>query len=135
MSTENFLEQLGFKKLGKFILKDDLDVELLSATNENGVYVFSSEKNVKYIGETERGFISRIGSYLKPGPRQMTNIRLKEEIKKQLSEGRIVEILFLGETSIKQLDRIKIKDLEISLTRRLLERILIDYFKPEWNLR
>jgi len=134
--NQNWLKQIGFEDVAKFILRNDkLEVFPEITSNEKGVYVFLLNNEIVYVGKTEdkKGLQNRIGLYLIGHKSQKTNKRVKELIKKSLIKGKRIQILFLKQNKIKNLKQIEFYNFGIHLTLKLLERILIEKIKPIWN--
>jgi hypothetical protein len=85
----------------------------------------SGQVRLYYVGESAR-FVRRLRSYLHPGPRQRTALRLHARFNEELQRGRRVELEVL------QFDQIEVAgevfephDLRGTSVRRLLENLLI----------
>lgn len=61
---------------------------------KGGVYAFSIDQDVVYVGVASRSLLQRIYFYGNPGPSQKTNIRLNGLIRETLAEGKDVEVHF-----------------------------------------
>jgi hypothetical protein len=59
---------------------------------EQGVYVFVQRGVAMYVGVATMGLSKRIYFYMRPGPRQLTSIRLKAKILEELQLGEPIEI-------------------------------------------
>ncbi|MGY3621007.1 GIY-YIG nuclease family protein [Bradyrhizobium sp. USDA 10063] len=55
-----------------------------SVPKEVGVYAFAREETVLYVGVATIGLAKRLYWYAKPGPGQITNLRLNEMLKSEL---------------------------------------------------
>jgi hypothetical protein len=131
------LETLGFQNVGQFLLGEGaLGFILRHFSTENGNYVFVIDKRAQYIGETSNGIRHRMRQYRKPGPRQKTNQYVKKMILNELGNNRAVEIWFLDENKIREIEIVAIRNdsfLETKADNKLLERFLIKKLNPEWN--
>ena len=58
-----------------------------------GVYAFVIASKVMYVGVATNSLAQRLYGYTRPGPTQLTNIRLKAQILEHLIDGNRVEIL------------------------------------------
>jgi len=85
LSTFEINGLLSGKKL-RFEKWYPFENSLQHATNENGVYCIKMQNavgrvrgksDIAYIGSATKGFKSRFRGYMKPGPTQKTNIRVK----------------------------------------------------------
>jgi len=134
--SKAWLMKLGFQEVGYFTLQENhINVSLRHASNESGVYAFLIGNDVMYVGETGTGLLNTISSSLRPVPRQKTRLRIKESIMRALRRGQRVDILFIGMSTINELEPIEMAGEKILITRRILERILIDHLRPPWNKR
>jgi len=74
-----------------------LENEALAVSGEiprhPGVYAFVITGQVMYVGVATNSLAQRLYAYTRPGPTQVTNIRLKAHILRQLAAGDQVEIL------------------------------------------
>jgi len=57
-----------------------------------GVYAFAKNNTALYVGVATIGLAKRIYFYGKPGPKQITNLRLNEMLKAELLSGSEIEI-------------------------------------------
>jgi hypothetical protein len=133
MSLE-WLEKNAFLKVGKFIVKlentSGVGVEFIDSkfvnAEENWIYAFRLENEIKYIGETAQTLSKRMRLYYLEARTDSTNANMRERIKKLLSKNQILEIyaqkapwISIGNRDI----QIRV-DLEISMIKEL---------RPEWN--
>jgi hypothetical protein len=89
-----------------------------------------SDRKLVYIGETQALSPRRIRGYLKPGPSQKTNQRLKSEFHKYLEQGLQIRLEVLKFDKIAAGDYILTPgDLDDKHVRRFIEGLLITYYK------
>jgi len=75
----------GFKLSSRWKLSETSELVLdQPVSNEVGVYAFAGEDTVLYVGVATLGLAKRLYFYARPGPRQRTNQRLNELLKKEL---------------------------------------------------
>jgi hypothetical protein len=75
----------GFTFAGRWILTDTGEIALdRPVTNAVGVYAFAMDGVVVYVGVATTALAKRLYFYAKPGPRQLTNLRLNSVIKTEL---------------------------------------------------
>lgn len=88
------LLQGGFSNIGAWQAQED---EVLTVNGEiprrPGVYAFVIAHQVMYVGVATNSLAQRLYAYTRPGPTQVTNIRLKAQILRHLAAGDRVEIL------------------------------------------
>ncbi|NTV26488.1 MAG: GIY-YIG nuclease family protein [Chlorobiaceae bacterium] len=125
------LFDIGFQVVGHWILTDGiLKFQLDRMQNESNVlYAFVVDGDVKYIGKTTQLLNRRMYGYMKPGPKQSTNIKNRANILTLLEKGRVVLILALSDNGLHHYG-----DFHINLAAGL-EDDLIAKLSPEWNGR
>lgn len=82
----------------------------------------NSDGSVAYIGESEQSLRTRIKQYIKPGPTQNTNKKVRDAQQKLTIDG---DFFYLEYT-----DQIKGYDLIIQRERKLAEALLQGYYRP-----
>jgi hypothetical protein len=124
------LETLGFVHCGTFHCADDfLSTQLTTNKNDNNVlYAFTIDSEVKYVGKSTKGLKKRIYFYCKPGPSQSTNIRLNKLIREMINNGKKVEIYCYFDAG-----KLRKGDFSINVAAGLEDGI-IEALKPEWNI-
>ena len=122
----------SFKKIGEY-LKPNADPEYIQYIGKSKskvvpiVYLFVVNKEIKYIGESRRGY-SRPLSYNK---NKVMN-RQREAINKSLKAGNLVEVYALEIPN----QKIKVNGMEIdNYLAQDYEKALIEKFRPSWNGR
>lgn len=133
MSLE-WLENNGFKKIGKFIAKPQNDsgigteFEDTKFVNEeqNWVYAFRLGDEIKYIGETAQTLAQRMRLYCAESHKGSTNTQMRERLKKLIEDNQTVDIYAQQAPWVNIGNRcLQIRvDLEISMIQEL---------RPEWN--
>jgi predicted GIY-YIG superfamily endonuclease len=137
------LEKLAFKKVGSFEIKRKKGRKIKFIANDvsdykkPGVYILCENNSIKYIGECE-DFRKRMRNYEIPPNGAKTSERINKLIYNAIIKGNEISVDFLEEKAIKKLKvRLFNKGDEVLSVkkpdRKLLERILINKFKPEWN--
>ncbi|WP_324742791.1 GIY-YIG nuclease family protein [Tsuneonella sp. CC-YZS046] len=92
--TKSYLLTCGFKMCATWRLSSGEVIEFdCRLPTERGVYAFCKGDVVQYIGVAAKGIAKRLYFYTRPGPRQITNIRINAIIKSELAQGRKLEIL------------------------------------------
>lgn len=122
----------NFKKIGEY-LKPNADPEYIEYIGKTKskvvpiVYLFVVNKEIKYIGESRRGY-SRPLSYNK---NKVMN-KQREAINKSLKAGNLVEVYALEIPN----QKIKVNGMEIdNYLAQDYEKALIKKFRPSWNGR
>lgn len=132
------LKILGFQKVGDFfIINDELSFRVIDFQKDTGVYLFLIDGKIKYIGETQSEIQRRMYGYKNPGPSQRTNQRVKKKLLGQLQRMKTCTIWFMPENKIQELKVLLVRaksQKEVLVDSKLLERLMITMFKPEWNL-
>lgn len=93
-----------------------------------GVYAFSIDEEVVYVGLASRSLAQRIYFYGNPGPSQRTNIRLNALIREALAQGKDVEVHFVCPPSFDW------NSFTVSGPEGLEAGMIQSYFLP-WNVR
>lgn len=135
---QNELKRLGFQKVGEFfIINDELDFNLIGFQKDIGVYLLLIDGIIKYVGVTQNELRRRIYGYKNPGPSQKTNLRIKKKLMEHLQRMKTTTIWFMPEKEIQELKVLLFRvesQKEVLVDSKLLERLMITMFKPEWNL-
>lgn len=90
---EALLVNAGFQRVGAWRISGNELVLPDGVPGHEGVYAFSVEGKVHYVGVAKMGLRKRIYYYAKPGPRQKTSQRLNGLIKQLLQVGKSVEVI------------------------------------------
>jgi len=131
----NNLVELGFIKVGYFKKSPSgIDFTIKDIENDNGCYLFSVNKETRYVGETGNGIKARLRQYRRGNSSQKTSMRVKELIEATVALNVPVDIWFIKEKEINNMT-INLKHIEAACDRKILERILINGFNPIWNRR
>lgn len=93
------------------------------------LYAFVSGDVVKYVGKTTQSLKQRMQGYRRPGPTQLTNRRVHEEIQELLVADQPVEIYILASEHPLQYGEFRIN------IAAGLEDDIIEKLKPPWNER
>ena len=127
-ATANVLLDAGFKRVGKWVLRDGQIHLTGNIPTEPGVYAHVVDGKVSYIGSATMGLKKRMYFYEKPGKGQSTNLRINPLIEEQLKAGREVELLTAipGQSTWNGLPVDLVPGLEAGLLREL---------RPSWNKR
>lgn len=92
--TDDMLLRSGFKRIATWEINSSgciaLDTRLPS---EQGVYAFSLDGTVQYVGVATMGLAKRLYFYGKPGISQRTSVRLNGIIKELIERQKTVEVL------------------------------------------
>ena len=123
------LLEIGFKYAGKWTLDNgDLALNLVPAQEgENALYAFIVNEDVKYIGKTTKSLRERLYHYLKPGPRQSTNIKNNANILTALNAGKSVEVFALLDDGSR-----RIGAFHLNVAAGLEDSLIVE-LRPEWN--
>ena len=77
------------------MLSDGGEIRLSAALPKHeGVYAFSIDDIVQYVGVATMGLAKRIYFYAKPGISQRTSLRLNGVIRNELAKGKSVQVLY-----------------------------------------
>ena len=94
LSKETLLSH-GFSLAAEWRLSEDGAIYLSAALPKcEGVYAFSMDAIVQYVGVATMGLARRLYHYAKPGISQRTSIRINGVIRDLLTGGGAVEILY-----------------------------------------
>ena len=122
----------NFRKIGEYT-KPNTDPEYVEYIGKSKskvvplVYIFVVNKEIKYIGESRRGY-SRPLSYNK----NKVMKKQREAINKSLKDGNFVEVYALEIPNRKT----KVNGMEIdNYLAQDYEKALIEKFRPSWNGR
>jgi hypothetical protein len=133
LTTDNrrFLINFGFEEVGEWLFADGpLQFVLTRHWDEQNIlYAFVTQEEVKYIGKSSQTLRGRMNGYKQPDPTQSTNINNNARIKDLLLKGIPVQIL-----AFVQKDEMLCRGLPINLAAGL-EDILIARIRPPWNNR
>jgi len=120
--------ELGFQKIGYWQYKDNsLNFIIDFDVQNNCLYAFVVDDEVKYIGNTTTPLSKRLYGYRNPALTQRTNIRVNRLVKDVLLKNKVVEIYSLkdDDTTIGRFNLNLAAGLEIGLINKI---------HPEWNI-
>jgi hypothetical protein len=121
------LVQKGFVELGNWELHELDGIRLSSPPPAKpGVYIFSLNGSVVYVGVSERSLKQRLYFYSKPGPRQLTSIRIKKLILEHLRKGDAISVCVAHPESMDW------RGVNLPMDTAL-EAGLIRAYRPIWN--
>lgn len=125
----NRLVEIGFQQAGHWRLEGDKLVPELTrlATQQNILYAFICDGEVKYIGKTTSTLAGRMKGYRNPAESQTTNIRNNTLIREILEGGGTVDIYALPDNGL-----LHYGAFHLNLAAGL-EDDLIRVINPEWN--
>ncbi len=125
----NRLLEIGFQPAGHWhVVDDELSFELLRhGSQENVLYAFVSDGEVKYVGKTTQSLAKRLYGYKKPAHSQSTNIKNHANIKELLGSGAAIDILALPDNGL-----LHYGQFHFNLAAGL-EDSIISVVQPEWN--
>jgi hypothetical protein len=137
------LKTFGFKEAGCFKINQGKigRIEFVADYTLNykkpGVYIIFENNEIKYVGECG-DFAKRMKNYEKPPRGAKTSERINELIRKSIIRGNKISVCFLDEELTTKLTLKLFKDKDKILVlekpdRKLIERVFITKFKPEWN--
>jgi hypothetical protein len=128
-TTADVLLRSGFNMLGEWIAVDVANFQLSAkAPVESGVYAFTVDDVVVYIGLAQRGVRTRMGHYRRGHIRQKTSARIKALIAGTLAKGKQVKVLVALPSGPLDWNGLPVNiaaGLEVGLIRTI---------KPKWNL-
>jgi len=126
-----FLLGLSFEESGKwYLFNDALQFSLTKHQNEENIlYAFVAQDEIKYIGKSTRTLTGRMTNYKNSDPSQSTNQGNKARIEELLQSGIAVKIYVFV-----QKDQMFYKGIPINLSGGL-EDNLIAHVRPPWNNR
>lgn len=125
----NRLLAIGFEHAGNWSFRNgQLAVNLLRfGEQNNALYSFLEDGEVRYVGKTIRTLRQRMYGYLRPGSTQLTNVRVNRLIVEALQQGRDVEILVLPDSGLMHYGQF-----HLNLAAGL-EDSIIAMINPPWN--
>lgn len=123
------LLDIGFEKAGAWTLEaGNLKLNITKFLSENNIlYAFIVDGEVKYIGKTTQTLLKRMGGYKTPGATQATNIKNNANLLNSLNEGKTVDIYVLPDNGLMHYG---IFHLNLSAG---LEDSIIQTLAPDWN--
>lgn len=124
----SLLLQAGFQHIGEWLLADGTLTLEGSVPRDPGVYAFSLDDVIVYVGTTLRGLQSRMNQYRRGNPRQRTSARINAKIKASLESEKHVRVLMAKP------EQLKWNGLPIN-TAAGLEVGLIQMIRPAWNIQ
>lgn len=124
------LLQIGFKKVGSWLLDDDkLKVVInCEADAKNILYCFVADGEPMYIGKTIQSLKKRMYGYQNPGSSQATNIRNNKNIINVLKNGKTVELYALPDHVL-----LHFGEFHLNLAAGL-EDSIVKILTPKWNM-
>lgn len=129
------MEQLlliGFEKVGDWQAGDNGALRFALERHSplpNTLYAFAVDGEVRYVGKTTRSLVGRLRGYARPGPTQSTNVRVRQLILEELTQGSAVEIYALPDRALHH-----IGPFHLNLAAGL-EDSIIAAVAPPWNGR
>ncbi len=125
----NRLLKIGFEFAGHWLLiEDGLTLQLMRhGGQENVLYAFCCDGDIKYVGKTTKSLVTRLYGYRKPGSSQSTNQRNHRLICEHLKAGAAVDIFVLPDNGL-----LHYGDFHVNLAAGL-EDSIISTLNPEWN--
>jgi hypothetical protein len=123
------LQDIGFQKAGHWLSKNgtvDFVLERFSDCS-NVLYAFVDNDSIKYIGKSTNTLHQRMQQYKTPGPSQSTNIKNRDNIKKELESGNSIEIYVFVDLGLFSYGGFRINLAEG------LETSMINDIQPDWN--
>src|SRR6185312_12549579 len=128
-TSSSVLTSAGFKKLGEWKKLSDAEFELdTHAPKDPGVYAFTLDDVIVYIGLTQTGLKTRLDHYRRGHERQKTNARVKGLILGELNQGKSVKIFIAVPPALEW------NGLPVN-TSAGLETGLIQMIQPAWNIQ
>jgi len=114
----------------RYLFPQEISKFMRDTYKHPAIYKWAIENDRKiesiYIGEAEKLCPRRIRGYLKPGPTQMTNIRLNSIFTDSLKNDKTVSLYYMMFSTFTINDKeISIDELKDKYIRRLLENLLI----------
>ena len=123
------LTKAGFRKLGEWKKLSDAEFDLdAHAPIDPGVYAFTLDDTIVYIGLTQTGLKTRLNHYRRGHARQKTSARVKGLILGSLTEGKSVKV-FIAVPPASDWNGLPVN------TAAGLETGLIQMIKPLWNIQ
>jgi hypothetical protein len=122
--------RIGFENVGQwFMANGNINFNLNKfAENNNILYAFIVNNEIKYIGKSTKTLAERMGQYKNPGISQKTNIRNNQHIKDCLLRGNEVYIYVFADSGM-----LSYGSFQINLSAGLEDSIIKKY-DPEWNI-
>lgn len=123
---------IGFEKVGDWQTSDDGALRFALERHSplpNTLYAFAVDGEVRYVGKTTRSLVGRLRGYARPGPTQSTNVRIRQLILDELTQGSAVEIYALPDRDLH-----RIGPFHLNLAAGL-EDSIIAVVAPAWNGR
>jgi len=102
LSASKRLENMGFRRCGQWEMCGN-NIEFILTDydqDQNVLYAFISEGDVKHIGKTVRPLKQRMYGYQNLGLKQSTNIKCNKRILEALEDGETVEIHALSDNGL-----------------------------------
>jgi hypothetical protein len=125
------LEQIGFKATGEWRMDGESLVfnKCRGFKNaQHALYAFVIAGTVRYVGKTANTLETRMSQYAKPGPSQLTNIKVHGHIVDELKNGQqVVVYTRVGE------DEQYIGSFQLNVAAGL-EDSIIKELQPAWNV-
>jgi hypothetical protein len=91
--TTEALRTGEFRRIGHWSLGKNASLTIVgTAPAERGVYAFSMEGVVQYVGVASSNLAKRLYFYSRPGATQVTNLRLNKPLREVLSSGAEIDI-------------------------------------------
>lgn len=121
---------IGFEKVGNWQAGDDGALRFTLERHSplpNTLYAFAVDSEVRYVGKTTRSLVGRLRGYARPGPTQSTNVRVRQFILEELTQGSAVEIYALPDRALHH-----IGPFHLNLAAGL-EDSIIAAVAPAWN--
>jgi hypothetical protein len=128
-SSKSRSDNIGFQRAGYWLLNGatvDFILEKFYDCN-NVLYAFIVDDSIKYIGKSIKTLQQRMQQYKTPGPSQSTNIKNRDNIKRELESGKSVEIYCFVDSGL-----FSYGGLRINLAEGL-ETSMITEIQPDWN--
>ena len=129
--SRQFLLEFDFENVGEWLFEgSSLQFRLSQHSNEQNIlYAFVAQEEVKYIGKSNQTLAGRMNGYKNPGPTQSTNINNNTRIIELLHKGIAVQIL-----AFVQKEEMLYRGVPINRAAGL-EDNLIARIRPPWNNR
>ena len=126
--SEDVLLRAGFRLLGEWVRLEEDEFELNARPpTDAGVYAFSVDGQIRYVGLTHQGLRRRLYGYRRGYVGQRTNARVKGLIAAALSAGQTVKVL-VATPEVAEWNGLPV------ITAAGLEAGLIRMIRPDWNM-